>query len=180
MVCDDNEVRIRCAELRDIDAMREIERRAGALFAAIGMSSVADDDPPTESQLINAIETGSAWVMENDVGDAVVAYLFAEQVDGATHIDQVSVLPEFAHRRIGQALLEEAARWALRHGSQALTLTTFRDVPWNAPYYEGLGFGVLSADELGPELKAVVNAEDDQPWADEPRVCMHRALEPEH
>ena len=37
----------------------------------------------------------------------------------------------------------------------AVTLTTFRDVPWNAPYYERLGFRTLAADEITPGLAAI-------------------------
>ena len=58
----------------------------------------------------------------------------------------------------------------------AVTLTTFRDVPWNAPYYERLGFRSLSETELTPEL-AEVRAREAEPGLDpETRVCMRLDL----
>jgi GNAT superfamily N-acetyltransferase len=165
-------VGIRQAELSDIDALREVELRAGELFREIGMVAVADEDPPSREELSVAVDGRRVWVCEDDRSGAVIGYLLAEQVDGAIHIAQVSVLPSFAHQRVGKALIDHVAAWARSHDSQALTLTTFRDVPWNAPYYKRLGFRVLTADEIGPGLRAIVEAEKQREWSSEPRVCM--------
>jgi hypothetical protein len=43
----------------------------------------------------------------------------------------------------GAGDFEWAATHASATGVQALTLTTFRDVDWNAPYYSRCGFRVL-------------------------------------
>ncbi|MGO9907868.1 MAG: hypothetical protein ACLPY3_19445 [Solirubrobacteraceae bacterium] len=56
----------------------------------------------------------------------------------------------------------------------ALTLTTFRDVPWNAPYYARLGFVVLEAGEQGPELRALIERERNSIPSDMARVAMRR------
>jgi hypothetical protein len=42
-------------------------------------------------------------------------------------------------------------RWAKENGYPAVTLRTFRDVPWNAPFYEHRGFHVVDSAELSPE-----------------------------
>ena len=57
-----------------------------------------------------------------------------------------------------------------------MTLTTFRDVPWNAPYYERLGFTVVEPADQGPELRALVAAEAHRIPGDAPRVAMRRAV----
>jgi hypothetical protein len=77
---------------------------------------------------------------------------------------------------VGAALIDHVAAWALRQGARALTLTTFRDVPWNTPYYERLGFKVVEGEEVGPGLRAIVRTESSARWASEPRVCMRREL----
>jgi hypothetical protein len=41
-------------------------------------------------------------------------------------------------------LLDRAAADAAAKGLRALTLTTFAEVPWNAPYYARCGFRVLN------------------------------------
>jgi hypothetical protein len=42
-----------------------------------------------------------------------------------------------------------------------MTLVTFRDVPWNGPWYGKHGFTELAADRWGPQLRAEWQAEID-------------------
>jgi len=65
---------------------------------------------------------------------------------------------------------------ARRDCRAALTLTTFRDVPWNAAYYERLGFAQIDPAAYGPELGARVAHEATSIPADAPRIAMRRAL----
>jgi hypothetical protein len=46
--------------------------------------------------------------------------------------------------------------WARVQRFPALTLTTFRHLPWNAPFYQRLGFRILSAHEHTPAITAVL------------------------
>ena len=64
--------------------------------------------------------------------------------DGA-HLEQLSVHPEHGRHGIGRALLRAGVEWTASRGYPELTLTTFRDVPWNGPFYASEGFV-----ELGP------------------------------
>jgi GNAT superfamily N-acetyltransferase len=82
-----------------------------------------------------------------------------------------------AGRGIGAALIEHLAGVARADGRPALTLTTFRDVPWNAPYYARLGFAELPTAEWGPQLQALVAREQTAIPGDHPRVAMIRRLE---
>lgn len=61
---------------------------------------------------------------------------------------------------------------AREDGLTALTLTTFTDVPWNAPYYARLGFRALSESELTPGLRRIRAEEAAHGLARWPRVCM--------
>jgi N-acetylglutamate synthase-like GNAT family acetyltransferase len=54
-------------------------------------------------------------------------------------------------KRIGRQLIACVADHARTLGLTSLTLTTFRDVPWNAPFYARLGFEYIA--ELTPELR---------------------------
>ncbi|TXG92894.1 GNAT family N-acetyltransferase [Rhodococcus rhodnii] len=148
---------IRPAHHDDIEAIRGVERAAGAPFRAIGMTAVADDPPPTASELAPHLASGTAWVVDD--GDGPCAYVLAEIVDGGAHLAQVSVHPRCAGRRIGAALTETVDRWAADRGLGTLTLTSFAEVPWNAPYYARLGFHVLDDAELGTELREIVRRE---------------------
>ena len=127
---------------------------AGSLFAAIGMDSVAED-PPLPLEVLAAHQAaGTAWVSVDD-DDRPVGYALALEVDGLGHLEQLSVAPAAGRQGRGAALVEAVCRWAAASGAPAVTLSTFLDVPWNAPYYERLGFVVLAPDELTPGLLAL-------------------------
>jgi len=118
------------------------------------MAAVADNEPPTIAELSRFQQDGRAWVATDDA-DSPVAYLLVAVVDDDAHIDQVSVHPSHARQRLGAALLDTAAVWAQRRGLAALTLTTYTEVAWNAPYYTRLGFAALTDDQLGRGLRRI-------------------------
>ena len=51
-------------------------------------------------------------------------------------------------------------RWAKGQGVPALTLTTYRDIPWNAPFYQRLGFAAVPERELSPAQRTLFENED--------------------
>lgn len=115
----------------------------------------------------------------------VAAYVIVDVLDRpgpgdgpgrSAHIEQVSVDPAFAGRRLGARLIDHVADEARRRGLDAVTLTTFRHVPWNAPYYERCGFRSLADDELGPGLRRVRAREEVHGLDPVGRVCMRREL----
>lgn len=140
------------------------------------MSAIADDEPAPEAVLREYQRDGRAWVFVDD-SDRPVGYLVGELLDGAAHIEQVSVDPRFARRRIGQTLIEQFAVWAKARGANALTLTTFVDVAWNGPYYARCGFRYMSAHELSPGLQSIRDAEAARGLDRWPRACMRRELD---
>jgi GNAT superfamily N-acetyltransferase len=123
-------------------------------------------------------EAGRLWVITS-VDDRPAGFLITEMVDGCVHVDQVSVDPASSRRGLGRALLDHAAEQAAASGIPALTLTTFADVPWNAPYYLRCGFRVLDDAEVTAGLRAILQQETafwlerDRQW---PRVCMRRDI----
>ena len=168
-------VRIRPAIVADGDALIEIERSAGERFRDVGMPEIADDDPGSVDELAEYADDGRSWVAVDDAGTPV-GYVLVDLVDGNAHIEQLSVVPAAQGTGIGRALLDHVATWAAARGAPALTLTSFRDVPWNAPLYEHLGFRVLAEHEVGPELRAVRATETAHGLDPTTRVCMIRPV----
>lgn len=164
---------IRSARVDDLPAVRELERAAGAPFRDLGMDAVADDEPPSIEDLAAYQQAGRAWVFA-DEQDHPVAYLLIDIVDVFAHIEQVSVHPDHARRGLGRQLLDAAGDWAERHDLGGLTLTTYAEVPWNAPYYQRLGFRLLAADELTEGLRAIRENEAARGLDAWPRVAMLR------
>ena len=94
----------------------------------------------------------------------------------AAHVEQVSVATAHAGQGLGALLIDHLGALARADGRPALTLTTFRDVPWNAPYYRRLGFVPVDPADQGPELAALVAREAARIPGDAPRVAMRRGL----
>ncbi len=168
---------IRVAAEPDLPRLQAIERAAGAPFRDLGTAAIADDDPPPLDALRQFASAGRAWVAV-DEHDVPVAYLLVDVVDGAAHIEQVSVHPAHARKGLGRSLIDVAAGWAAERGLGALTLTTFADVPWNAPYYSRLGFSVVPDEDAGPGLLAVRRHERELGLDAWPRVSMRRSCAP--
>ncbi len=144
---------IRAARLEDVETMREIERAAGHLFSEIGMDGIAAHVPPEAVTLGDYIQQQRAWVAAVD--DQPVGYALVDVVDGCGHLEQVSVHPAHGRQGLGRMLIQTVIDWAEARGLPAITLLTFRDVPWNGPYYASLGFGPLADAELTPGLLAL-------------------------
>ena len=169
-------VHVRAARQSDLAVMQDIERAAGSWFREIGMPEIADDEPLPLEELTRYRQDNRAWVAADDA-EVPAAYLIAGIVDGSMHIEQVSVHPRAARRKIGRMLLEHAAAYAAASGIRALTLTTFAEVPWNAPYYARCGFRVLQNSELSPGMRAVRDREIAHGLHRWPRVYMRRDLD---
>ena len=155
--------------------LQRIELAAGRRFADIGMPEIAADQPASVEVLAGYADAGRGWLATGDGGEPV-GYVIVDVVDGNAHIEQVSVLPDLQGRGVGRALVDRVAAWAAGQGMAAITLTTFRDVPWNGPLYRHLGFRFLDHDALGPELAAVRAHETAIGLDPATRVCMRLDL----
>ncbi|MFG2874732.1 GNAT family N-acetyltransferase [Streptomyces sp. NPDC048337] len=166
---------IRAVRQDELPLLQDIERAAGRCFRDIGMPEIADDEPLPLDELAACLRSGLAWVAV-DGADVPVGYLIAEHVDGNLHVEQVSVHPDSARRGIGRSLIDHLAEYAVRAGVPALTLTTFTEVPWNAPYYLRCGFRLLDERGLTPGLREIRRRETLHGLDRWPRACMHRTL----
>ncbi|WP_030617703.1 GNAT family N-acetyltransferase [Streptomyces achromogenes] len=166
---------IRSPRLSELPVLQDIERAAGRRFHETGMPEIAEDEPLPLDVLARYQRDGRAWVAVDAAG-IPVGYLIADRVDGNFHVEQVSVHPGSARRGVGRSLLEHLADHAGSRQVPALTLTTFADVPWNAPYYTRCGFRVLAESSLTPGLREIREREAAHGLDRWPRVCMRRDL----
>jgi GNAT superfamily N-acetyltransferase len=166
---------IRDAVPDDGPALREIERLAGARFYEVGMGSIADAEPASVDTLAAYAVAGRSWVAL-DANRDPVGYVIADIVDGHAHVEQISVLPDHQGMGIGRALIDRVRAWAEETGKAAITLTTFTTVPWNGPLYAHLGFVAIPEEGLGPELRALRDAETHQGLDPAARTCMRLEL----
>jgi GNAT superfamily N-acetyltransferase len=167
---------IRPARPDDYEQIRRIESSAGELFAEIGMVEVAADEPWSDEELASYVSEARAWVATDD-RDRALGYALVDVVEGCAHLEQLSVHRRHQRQGVGRALARAVATWARARGMPAITLTTFTSVPWNAPYYDGLGFRRLDEAELTPGLIEIRAHEADEGLDPALRVCMRLALE---
>lgn len=130
--------------LAELPTLGEIERAADGLFEPLGIVF-----PP--GSVIDSVTDPSKVLV---AGDQPVAFAYADHLDSHLHLHQIAVHPAHARQGIGAALM--AAVFARAEGV-GVTLTTFRDVPWNGPWYARLGFAELTSP--GPGLAALIAEE---------------------
>lgn len=131
---------VRPARAEDAPSLPAIERSAAAAFAALpDLAWIADDGVMPVERHLELAAAGDAWVAVDDA-DAPVGFLAAERIGDALHVWEIAVKHELQGRGIGRRLIARAVERARSRGLAEVTLTTFRDVPWNAPFYRRLGF----------------------------------------
>jgi len=167
-------LRIRAGLATDIDTVREIERISATRFTGTGLDT---GEPTDVATLTERLSMGGLIVACEGDDNRVAGFVMFCEVDGCGYIEQIDVLPSHAGRRIGAALLDAAAEVAKLRGWHALTLSTFKDVPWNAPYFRRLGFAEIADEHLPPALISI-RADHVAHGVDEKlRIFMRRAVE---
>jgi GNAT superfamily N-acetyltransferase len=166
---------IRLAQLDDLSALPDIERAANALFADYGLADQLSDILTPIESLREGIQTDRLWVAA-DEGDRPVGFALAGIVGDNAHLDELDMHPAHGRRGLGAALVETVCDWAKSHGYHTITLTTLRQIPWNAPWYQRLGFRVLEENELSEALRDLLQAEIQRGLPADQRVAMQREL----
>ena len=169
----DYHIRLACPS--DLPLLPEIERHAASRFSDFDLADTlaAILTPPTA--LREGLASQRLWVAQRADGN-VIGFALADVVGGQAHLDELDVLPEYGRRGIGSALVETVCHWARRSGFSTITLTTLRHVPWNAPFYERLGFSIVPDERLTHALKELLQAETDSGLPSQHRVAMQRDL----
>lgn len=120
-------------------------------------------------------EDAVVFVATGEAG-GILGFAAGRIADGCGYLLEVSVLPAFARQGLGGKLVERVALHYAAQGCAYLNLTTFRDVPFNRPFYEKLGFAVFEPDEGCPELQDIRRRERESMIETHPRVAMRRVL----
>ena len=131
---------IRLATSKDAADLSRIEKSASELFRSdSGLAWLADSPVVAQAEHERLILQQTVWVAEGGPGN-LVGFLNAEVLQHRLHVWELSVDMAWQRRGIGKRLVLSAYRYAAEMGLAALTLTTFNDVPWNAPAYSKIGF----------------------------------------
>ena len=163
---------IECPRRDEIPLLSAIEAAAGALFPPEDMPPALREQTLPLSVLEEALEVGHLWIVRERESQAPVGYVAVSLVDGSLHLRQLDVLPEHGRRGLGTGLVLHIVRWAREEGFSWLSLTTFRHLPWNAPFYARLGFVPVPESAQGAELRAVLESQAAEGLDPAKRVAM--------
>jgi GNAT superfamily N-acetyltransferase len=117
---------VRPARKTDHSLLPIIEQSADALFEELGITNL----PPAADE--SELEQAMTILV---IGDPIKGFARIEEVDGNAHLEQLSVGREYSGQGFGTKLLEASCIWAKSSGYARISLITFRDIPWNAPFY---------------------------------------------
>jgi GNAT superfamily N-acetyltransferase len=149
-------MRLRRARAADVSLLPAVELSSGRLFEGVTLESTADPEETLPMAALNeALESNSLWVTV-DSRDQPNGFVAAVVRGDESFIAQLSVALEAQGQGLGRELMQTVIADARNRGLTAVTLTTFREVPWNAPFYAKLGFRLLDPDELSPHLVATL------------------------
>ncbi|MGX5012865.1 GNAT family N-acetyltransferase [Enterobacter asburiae] len=157
----------------DVAALPALERAAGERFRDDpDLAWLAEGEVISAEQHLGYAERGLSWLAL--ANERPVGFLLAEAHPSSLFIVELSVDLDWQGKGIGRQLIARAADHARKLGLASLTLTTFRDVPWNAPFYAKLGFEYVT--ELTPELREKREEETAHGLAYETRCAMRLPL----
>lgn len=164
---------IRFYRASDVVCLSDVEKRAARLFAAHGYPDIAEA-PATRAEDFCALASQNrifvaAHELDGPAGFAIVGTVFS-----FLHILELSVAPEHGRRGLGGALLGAVIAESRARGFEGVSLSTFRTVPFNGPFYARHGFLELPLEEAPEALKKRFFAEIPPGVAPQSRVLMLR------
>ncbi|WP_022883609.1 GNAT family N-acetyltransferase [Glaciibacter superstes] len=145
---------VRRATDEDLVLLQEIEDEADELFASIFSISGWRPAPPG---IERSQQPGFILVASDKPGSEPVGFAHVLGIPGGDHLEQLSVSPSMTRRGHGRGLVEAVKGESGRRGCNRITLRTYADVPWNAPFYASCGFVECAPDT--DFLRDLLNAE---------------------
>lgn len=148
-------LRIRLSRPDDAAHLPAIERSAAARFRSVpALAWIADDAVMSAEGHAPYIAAATSWVACDEAG-GLLGFLAAQPFGTTLHIWELAVRAEHQGRGIGRRLVAAACEAAQARGLADVTLTTFRELPWNEPFYKRCGFETLDSAGLDARLRAV-------------------------
>lgn len=143
--------RIRLARPGDAEAFHLVEDDAANLLRE-EPTLAGTVIPPTASTADHAriIAKGRSLAALHE--DQVIGFAAISTAGRELHLSELSVAR--AHQRcgVGSLLIRAMMIDARNSGYRAITLNTYRDIPWNAPFYARFGFAEVENFEGRPHL----------------------------
>lgn len=168
---------VRPARANDLPLLPAIELAAARLLAGHAPPSVLAET--TSHEVLEAARREGRVVVAL-ADDVPVGFAHVEVLEPtAAHLQEIDVHPDHGRRGLGTRLVLSVCRWAATQGYFWVSLTTFRDLAWNMPFYGRLGFEEIPPDKLSAALLSVISDETRRGLDPRRRVAMRRRCRPE-
>lgn len=137
-------IRIRKAREDDVPKLDAVEQSAAKAFigSKVGYIESRSVDP---ALLLKLAQAGTLWVAA-DENDVPVGFAACYPLDGFFYLHEISVSREHQGHRIGRRLMNAIEDYAIDHNYPYIGLVTFRDIRWNGPFYNSLGYKEIAPD----------------------------------
>ena len=163
---------IRRATVEGFQFLPAVENAAGEVFKDIGYDDIAAMPPAPVDKYSDLLKVGGiVWTAENSDHE-IIAYCAVFPLKEGLYIKELSVHKLYAKQGLGSRLLKETLTAAKSEGYKSAFLLTFKNVPFNAPYYARFGFEIITDLTPYPTLKRLAKAERKTPLWKYGRVAM--------
>ncbi len=167
---------IRSAATEDFTVLPALEMDAARAFTAIGWDEIAAMPPISEGDYLRNVTSQQVLIAELEGNADAIGFCVLCELDQQAFIVELGVGQAFARKGVGRQLLEAAIGWARTSGYADLLLTTFADVPFNAPFYQRYGFEALLPGDEFPELARKLKSEREGILGNYARLAMRFRL----
>lgn len=160
----------------EIGILQAIENDAAILFGTIpGYSYCADLPCRTYDEHLDVLQKGVSLVAF-DQTNGIAGFALILPVDNRPHLLELAVAREHQGKGVGNMLLDSVIQWVIATKHNDITLTTFREIPWNMPWYQRSGFVEFVPGTERPELLTICQHEKESEVGLKPRVAMIKKL----
>lgn len=123
---------IRGATPSDIPLLESVERSAAEVFRSVNLGFLVNQ-PTVDPFVLNGMAAAThLWIAVND-WDQPIGFVGGQNIDGNFHLVGIWVAQGYQGSGVGKALMATMVDQIWREGYKSITLTTYKDVPWNAP-----------------------------------------------
>lgn len=161
----------------EIELLQAIENDAAILFDTIpGYEYCCTLPCRTFDEHSEVLQKGASLVAFDQSG-GIAGFALILPVDNRPHLLELAVARQHQGKGVGTMLLDGVKQWVLANNHSDITLTTFREIPWNMPWYQRSGFEEFVPEVERRELQAICQHERESEVGMKPRVAMIKRLD---
>ncbi len=153
-------VLIELARQEDIRLLPDIEQAASLLFSGTAHEAEVQAGTLPVFVLEACRANGLLWVARLKEIDQAVGFAAVLDHGETAHLHEMSVDAACTRKGIGSRLLRHVLHALAQRGYHAVTLSTYRDVPWNARFYARFGFRLSPPEAWSDALMAIRQKEE--------------------